>query len=162
MRSIKSILSILIVLIIGGYFCSNYFDKNKFIILDYGNYKVLEKTQTSWRISCIQKTDTIPAILKSWFGFEWISKGFQEVDSIKLKEMVIIPSPGVWDTSLKSFQKEQFKNITFHIGRVGTMIYEFGSKYELVQGIWIFQLWNRNSKVLEKKFYVYFPKNSIK
>jgi Domain of unknown function (DUF3859) len=101
-------------------------------------------------------SDQFPAVLGSRFGFGFILSGAPMSAIVKLKIVRNFPAEGIIDskTGERHFH-EQGEYTT--VNRDLFFGYIFDRDDELVPGLWSFEVWDDDHKLLEKSFTVYKP-----
>jgi hypothetical protein len=151
--------AILIIVIIICVFTSISYAKEKIIdatLLDYGicNATVKETTNSETtatgqyniieNTTFTEKTETIPAKLKTSFGIKYIVNGEPQNQEVKLLVRLIHPP-------IKGKTKSEAE-VKAKIGVERFDVYSFDEEYELVPGEWIFQIFYKKQLLVEKSF----------
>jgi hypothetical protein len=101
-------------------------------------------------------TDRIPLEKDTYFGFQYrlwnlptevTVKRVMELRSVLIHSEMTLPDGSTstgWDRSKKGIVKSQQV--------LGFDGYAFNEDYELVEGDWVFQIWYRDQKLVERKF----------
>ena len=99
-------------------------------------------------------TREIPAQPGVEFGFKFDVVGSPAGAKVPLHVVAIFPPPGLIDASSnKSFSTAEYDR-TDAIGPGGYLSYSFDHDWELVPGVWTFQIWNQGRMLVEEKFKV--------
>ena len=106
-------------------------------------------------IELVQRTDHIPAIRGTRFGFRFIIKGSSQGQQIKIVRRNLVPGLRNPKTGniFYSYEYELAKNI----GEETYAGYSFDENWELIPGKWTFQIFYEGRKLAEKTFNVYKP-----
>lgn len=136
-------------------------------IVEYGIYKAelirveikdnggAGTVSDSKNYSLVKQTVKIPVTINTRFGFFYIVKGRPKGESINLTIRVLYP--GIKNPKdNKIYYSEDF-NLQAEILQKTYFGWHFYSEWELVPGEWNFQLFYKNRKLAEKKFYVTKP-----
>ncbi len=120
-------------------------------IVDYGIYK----HGKDWKME--KPTTTIPMKLGTRFGVLFNLKGKPEGTKVKLRTITIYPKQGLTNPKTgKTYHKNEFY-FTYTIGGINGHLHGFDEPSEMVSGQWTFQIWDGNTKILEKAFTTYKP-----
>jgi hypothetical protein len=100
----------------------------------------------------IRNTTSIPARMCTNFGFEYIILGAPPNADVPIKMVTIFPSVGLrnLDTGQTTYRHETVVNRS--IGKVHFRTFTLESAWELVPGVWTFELWYRDRKLGEQSF----------
>ena len=97
---------------------------------------------------------TIPAQIGTTFGFRYKVIGGAHGALVELKQIVIFPPPGLFPSpSSKWIKQDQFVLQT-RIGETGYVSYTMEDAFELVPGIWTFEIWQGDRKLATQAFKV--------
>jgi hypothetical protein len=103
-------------------------------------------------------SDRIPAILDTRFGFGFTLSGRPVGALVNLHMVRNFPAVGAVSGKTGERHVREEGDLTLGIGQTDLFIgYLFSHDYELVPGIWSFEIWQDNRKLLEKSFNVYIP-----
>ena len=105
----------------------------------------------------MEETDRIPAKIGNLFGFRFKINGKPDGAVIKTKCITILPSTGLThpETGETVYREVFFDEIK--IGEMRIRGYSFDYEWELVPGVWTFQIWYQEQKLAERSFFVYDP-----
>jgi hypothetical protein len=99
-------------------------------------------------------TRTVPAQLGVHFGFRYTVAGTPAGDSVRLHMVTIFPSPGLRQPGNPQPQLRSEYDTARAIGSQLYRDYSFEHDWELVPGIWTFQIWYQGRMLAEQKFTV--------
>jgi hypothetical protein len=99
-------------------------------------------------------TRTIPAQLGVRFGFRFTVLGAPTGVTLPFRMVTIFPYPGLvaHPGARPQARSEYDKPVT--IGATSYRDYSFDQPWELVPGVWTFQIWHQGHKLAEQKFTV--------
>ncbi|QFU76652.1 DUF3859 domain-containing protein [Halioglobus maricola] len=135
-------------------------------LIDFGLYNIENAidrplpgiTSSSHKIqgkeTLIRQTDIVPAVLGNKFGFRYKVVGQNVGSEIELKVVITYPSQGLHDPKTGKVHLKDVYSIPAIIGATQTTYYSFDHEWELVEGVWVRQLWRNNQLLIEKKFEV--------
>ena len=136
----------------------------KIEITEYGIYSRSERTSTpdasaptgqvfmGGKVTLKKQTDIIPAVLGGKFGFEFSVIGTHEKP---IPLTVVYHFPKMTDPkTLRDFSHYKANIKTRPNEPLPRMLWDFTESWELVPGEWIFQIYQGNNKLIEKKFTV--------
>jgi hypothetical protein len=92
---------------------------------EYGRYEDTKETINTDDVMFVQKTDTIIAVIGTRFGFRYTAEGNPKKGPVPVKLIWVYPSPGAWDSTSRSFNKEISRDRTVFIGRTTYMRFIF-------------------------------------
>ena len=100
----------------------------------------------------LQTTTGIPARVCTSFGFEYMIIGTPLSAEVPIKMVTKFPTPGLRnpETQQTTYRHETVVNRT--IGRVHFRSYTLEEQWELVPGVWTFELWYQDRKLAEQSF----------
>jgi hypothetical protein len=103
-------------------------------------------------------SDRIPAILNTRFGFGYVLMGSPANAVAKMRHVRNFPAGGIVNPKTgQRYFKEQVE-LNLGVSQKDLFIgYLFEENFTLVPGVWHFEVWNGNRKLLEKRFTVYKP-----
>jgi len=113
-------------------------------------------TGHSWnvvrKIRNVKNTTSIPARICVTFGFEYVIVGAPIAAEIPIKMIVKFPSRGLHnpETRETTYRIEALVGRT--IGRRHFRSYTLDKQWELVPGVWTFELWHKDRKLAEQRF----------
>ena len=148
-------------------FCSTAAEVEGVTIIEYGIFKAKELRQENTPatatgtsnivtdVELVQRTDNIPAIAGTRFGFRCIIKGSPQGQEVKIVRRNILPGLRNPKTG-NIFYTEEYER-TQRIGKEFYIGYKFEENWELIPGKWTFQLFYGGRKLAEKTFNVYKP-----
>jgi hypothetical protein len=103
-------------------------------------------------------SDQIPAILDTRFGFGFTLSGSPVGALVNVHVVRNFPAVGAVSGKTGEHHVREEGDLTLRIGQKDLFIgYLFDHQYELVPGIWSFEVWQDSRKLLEKSFSVYIP-----
>ncbi len=114
--------------------------------------KVVRKPQ----LEHVRMTDRIPLVKNTYFGYQFrLFKLPPEAlisPVMRLRKVLIHPEMTLPDGSKTTGWDRPFKGRVETQQVMGFDGYVFNEDYELVEGDWIFQLWYKDKKLIERKF----------
>jgi hypothetical protein len=109
----------------------------------------------------VSMTDRIPLVKDTYFGFQYRLWSLPPEVMIKpvmeLRKVLIHPEMTLPDGSRTTGWDQTFKGKVKSQQVIGFDGYAFNEDYELVAGDWIFQVWYKDKKLIERKFISYLP-----
>lgn len=140
-------------------------DLKRIDIMEYGIYtSKIDRTDTApgtatgttnivSNIRHVESTTTVPARLGSEFGLRYRLVG-TGTDSVKLKKVWRIPSPGIRNPQTGKITTESVEYTNRKIGSTNYTGYEFEHDWEILPGIWTIELWDGDRKMISQGFLV--------
>ena len=110
-------------------------------------------TDTVSDYNLTESADNIPACLGLTFGFQYSLIG-TPVGSPLALHSVTIPPQDLHDPQVAKSIHTVTSDLNGMIGGEGFSAYTFDYPWELVPGVWTFQLWYGDQQILEEKFNV--------
>jgi TonB family protein len=105
----------------------------------------------------IAATAIVPCEIGKTFGFEFVVYGFPRGESISLREVTLLPSPGLKaPEASQSILRDEYP-IRARIGEPTHTGWGFDYSWECVPGPWSIQLYYEDRLLAEKTFYVRVP-----
>ena len=103
-------------------------------------------------IKRLQTTTNIPARLCITFGLEYRIAGAPSGAEVPIKMVTRFPKQGLYnpDTKQTAYRDETLVNRT--IGKAHFRSYTLENEWELVPGVWTFELWYQGRKLVEQSF----------
>jgi len=109
----------------------------------------------------VSMTNQIPLVKGTYFGFQYRLWNLPPEVMIKpvmdLRKVLIHPEMTLPDGSKTTGWDQTFKGKVKTQQVLGFDGYAFNEDYELVEGNWIFQVWYKDKKLIERKFVSYHP-----
>ena len=103
-------------------------------------------------------SDRIPAALNTRFGFGYALTGSPANGTAGITHVRVFPPAGIVDPKTGERHTTERLQTNFRIDRNDLFIgYLFDHEIQLVPGIWLFQVWSGDQKLLEQSFTVYKP-----
>ena len=103
-------------------------------------------------------SDRIPAAINTRFGFGYALTGSPASGIAAITHVRVFPPAGIVDPKTGERHTSERLETNFRIDRNDLFVgYLFDHEIQLVPGVWLFQVWNGNQKLLEKSFTVYMP-----
>jgi hypothetical protein len=99
-------------------------------------------------------TRTIPAQLGVRFGFRFILVGTPSGVAVPLRMVTIFPRPGLSARTGARPQSRSEYDKPITIGATSYRDYGFDQHWEIVPGVWTFQIWHQGRMLAEEKFTV--------
>lgn len=109
------------------------------------------------KIRNVQITTTIPARICISFGFEYVIRGAPIDAEIPIKMITKYPNQGVHNPETRETTYRNETLISRKIGRVHFRSYTLDNPWELVPGVWTFELWHKDRKLAEQSFVLIAP-----
>jgi len=97
-------------------------------------------------------TRMITAQLGVHFGFRYTVVGGPEGTAVSLHHVTIIPNPGLNNPANHRRKTRNEYDLTSLIGEQSYTDYSFDNDWEIVPGIWTFQIWYGDRMLAEQKF----------
>ena len=123
-------------------------------IVDFGQYEKQSTAALADQYVCIQKTDTITARLGVMFGFRYTVTGDPPRGVFQLEYVRSYPSSGARDSTIASSHRTSSFKLTGRTGETNFIGFTFDHDWELMPGIWTFQIWSDGRKFSEQQFVV--------
>ncbi|MFM9847367.1 MAG: DUF3859 domain-containing protein [Hyphomicrobiaceae bacterium] len=102
----------------------------------------------------VQAATAVPARLCISFGFEYVIIGAPKGAEIPIKMVTKFPEAGLYDPQTRRITRKNSTLVGRTIGTRFLRSYTFDKRWELVPGIWTFQLWHKDEKLAEQSFAV--------
>jgi hypothetical protein len=103
----------------------------------------------------VQIADLVPARVGAAFGFKYLVVGPPEGTQVPLRLVIHYPEPGIRDPAGRDPIRRRSEQLVFvRAGELALSGYRFGQAWEVVQGRWLFELWDGNRKLAEQAFTV--------
>ena len=99
-------------------------------------------------------TDTIPAKQHVKFGFQYHVTGLADGTLIELRKVTRYPPPGPKPPSAAEPILSYDRTVRCIAGRLCSVIYGLDDRWEILPGMWTFELWNGDQKLAEQSFKV--------
>lgn len=162
----KIVLSLLLLLLVstGAYAQTPQIDRID--VVEYGIYTVNTESTLSAPgvaggtrniVSDIRHAATtrnVPAQKGVKFGYRFTVIGAPAGTIVPIHMVVILPLPGLRDPAMqKPFTRDEYDR-TAGIGTTSFTTYSLDDDWEVVPGIWTFQIWYQGRKLAEQKFTV--------
>jgi hypothetical protein len=138
-------------------------------IVDYGIYesafsrKIEDPNSAGGSRSAVvrtmikERTVTIPARNGLQFGFRFMVVGEPKDAPVKLKSITRFPPQGMRNPNSQNASYQDEYTATVALGSADYRGYSFDNDWELVPGVWTFELWDGDRKLAEQKFTVVKP-----
>ena len=138
-------------------------------IVDYGIYdsafsKKIEdpssaggRRSTVVRIMIKERTSTIPARNGLQFGFRFMVVGEPKNAAVKLKSITRFPPQGIRNPNTRNTSYQDEYTTSVKVGSADFRGYSFDNDWEIVPGVWTFEFWDGDRKLVEQKFTVVKP-----
>jgi len=101
----------------------------------------------------VARTRTIPAKTHTAFGFRFNLVGTPDGAIAPLHAVTIFPS-AMTDPATHVSKTQSESDIGLTIGAVGYHGYEMDDEWEVLPGVWTFQIWSQGRKLAEQSFTV--------
>ncbi len=106
------------------------------------------------QVSLLSQTHDIPAKIGTKFGFRFQLSGTPTDKEAHIKHIVFYPPPGMKDPSLPQPRTQGVYETDLMIGITHTRLFSFDKDWEMVPGVWTFQVFNDDKMIAEQKFTV--------
>jgi Domain of unknown function (DUF3859) len=139
---------------------------NRIDVVEYGIYTADEQGHKSVPgaaagteniVSNIHHTLTtrnVPAQQGVHFGFLFTPIGEPEDKIATVRQVTIFPSSGLRNPSTQQLFVQEEYDIDVRIGKTNFKGYGFDNHWEVVPGVWTFQLWYQGRKMVDQVFTV--------
>jgi hypothetical protein len=107
-------------------------------------------------VRLVAQTRTIPAQKGVGFGFRFVVVGAPAGALVPLRAVTIFPAPMTNPATQRS-EKQEEADISLTIGTVAYRGYSMDSEWEVLPGVWRFQIWYHGRKLAEEAFTVQRP-----
>jgi hypothetical protein len=108
-------------------------------------------------IELVRETTTIPMRLGLEFGFRYSLVGSPKGAEVPVKFVTIFPEPGLYNPAKgQTFHRDEYIR-TKTLGNPAYKGYGFEHSWELVPGVWTFQIWYQDRMLTEQRFTVVRP-----
>ena len=124
-------------------------------IVEYGRYIVNFMEGRFLGISHIKTTNRIPGLLGSMMGIDYVIDGKPKGQKVKI--VIKLLHPPTKNPQSKTATTESEQPLEQEIGKIQSIRFELGEKWEVVPGKWTIQIFYENRKLGEKIFTVYKP-----
>jgi len=118
---------------------------------------VLGRQHTVANVMLEKKTTDIPGIVGVRFGFYFVVVGQPAGQIVKLRLVIRFPPAGLTDPETKLTHPAERTNIFAWTNELQYQEYLFEEWWEVVPGIWNFELWQGDHKLGEQSFKVFLP-----
>jgi hypothetical protein len=112
----------------------------------------------SWHLvtdmKLVRTTTSVPARLCTSFGFEYVIQGSPSKLEVPIRMVTRFPKPGLRNPETQETTYQHETVVSRSIGQVHFRSYTLESTWELVPGIWTFELWYGSRKLAEQSFTV--------
>jgi hypothetical protein len=99
-------------------------------------------------------TSDIPARIGMTFGFEYVVRGTPDDAELTLQKVIRVPPQGLRDPITRSTFYRSEDGAAVRIGRQSYAGYTLEYDWELVPGLWTFELWYQGRKLAEQVFMI--------
>jgi len=150
-------------------FCAQSLTVQRANIVNQGIYELETRADEnsqgrSWdvvrKIRQVQATTTIPARLCMSFGFEYVVVGAPSGAEVPIKMVTKFPGKGLYNPETRKTMLRNEVVVGRTIGATHIRSYTFDKPWEIVPGVWTFQLWHKDQKLAEQSFTVTADKQS--
>ncbi len=113
------------------------------------------KTNQLSEIVKLEATTTVRARLGTSFGFEYRVSGDEPGMPVAVSVVVTLPKAGLFNPATqKRYYREQWRPSQNVVGATTMVGYLFERDWEVVPGIWKFEIWHGQQKLAEQSFCV--------
>ncbi len=113
------------------------------------------------KLEHVSMTDRIPLVKETYFGYQYrlfnLPADIRDKPVVKLRKVLIHPPMTLPDGSTSTGWDQTFKARVENEQVLGFDGYAFNEDYELVEGDWVFQVWYKDRKLVERKFFAVPP-----
>lgn len=106
-------------------------------------------------LQLVEQTERIPGKLNNRFGVKWKINGPVKDENIEYIRMVKFPRP--MKKADGSTQEVYRSTKPAKVGQITYDGYGFDNEWEIIPGIWTFEIWVQGKKLAEKSLTVYAP-----
>ena len=110
------------------------------------------------RLGLIQKLETTTTVrgrLGASFGFEYALSGTPSGAQAAIEIVVVLPEPGLLNPATgKHTQREKWRPSPSLVGGATVIGYQFEKDWEVLPGLWKFEIWHNGRKLGEQSFCV--------
>jgi hypothetical protein len=111
-------------------------------------------------IRFMEYTTDIPAELGVNFGFQYIINSSPRGRPIRVTTVIKFPEGGLQRPGARLYTESRDIHDVI-IGNKSLHGYGFDEEWEMVPGIWVFELWYKNARLIKKTFTIYSPDESL-
>ena len=102
----------------------------------------------------LKPTATVPLRRGVTFGIRFVVKPLEPVDKVKLRLITRFPSPGLRNPSTGQIAVTDERRYWVATGKPRAFWYTLDEEWEMVPGVWGFELWDGEHKLAEQRFKV--------
>ena len=99
-----------------------------------------------------QNTDRVPLTIGTSFGITFVVTSASNAPNVKLRKIMRFPSPGLKNLQTGKTKSYDEAMMTYVPGQEQKAWYTLEEPFELVPGVWKFELWDGNQKIGERAF----------
>ena len=110
-------------------------------------------------VSFLDYTTDIPAELGTNFGFQYVINSSPRGKPVRVTSVIKFPPQGMQQPEGKLY-KESRDTHEVIMGKKALHGYGFDEEWEIVSGVWVFELWYREARLIKKTFTV-LPKDEF-
>src|SRR5262249_28810241 len=108
-------------------------------------------------IQLVQQTTTVSMRPGIRFGFRYSVIGSPNGATVPVKVVTLFPERGLYNPDKgQPFYRDEYMP-TLALGATAYTGYRFGQPWELVPGVWVFQIWYQDRMLAEQRFMVVWP-----
>ena len=100
----------------------------------------------------VEATTTIAAELGAAFGFRYVVVGKPAGATVALRMVTRYPRQGMRDANTGRTAYANEETVSANLGEAKVGGYRIDELWEIVPGVWVFELWNRDRKLAEQRF----------
>lgn len=100
----------------------------------------------------VDVTTTIVGELGAAFGFRFVVAGAPAGAAVALRQVTRYPRQGMRDPQAGRTVYEKEETISANLGEAKISGFRIDEYWEIVPGVWVFELWNRDRKLAEQRF----------
>jgi hypothetical protein len=105
-------------------------------------------------IRFVEYTTDIPAELGVNFGFQYIINSSPKGKPIRVTTVIKLPEGGLQRPGGRLYTESRDTHDVI-IGKKALHGYGFDEEWEMVPGIWVFELWYKDARLIKKTFTIY-------
>jgi Domain of unknown function (DUF3859) len=108
-------------------------------------------------VKLVEETTTVPARIGLEFGIQYAIVGVPKGAKVPIRIVNVYPKQGLRNPKTRKTVRRAEIVRNKVIGELNYAGYAFENKWEIVPGVWKFELWHKNRKLAEQSFTVTRP-----